>query len=94
MRHTGRVGVLEKRFGRPPDERKTLRVVEWRPGRGEPEPVAGPGEELLVIEIVDTGKARPAVEPPNGGPPSDDDLAAEIERLERQRDILKAKKRQ
>lgn len=94
MRHTARVGRLERRIGRPPGESKSLRVVYWRDG--EPEPVAGPGEELLIIEIVDTGAdERRAVEgPTNGrGDPSDDDLAAEVERLERRRDILKAAKK-
>lgn len=94
MKNAARLAALERHFGRPPDESKSLRVVEWR--AGEPEPVAGPGEELLVVEIVDTGadKRRAVADPTNGrGRLSDDDLAAEIERLERRRDILKARKK-
>lgn len=81
---------MEKRIGGPAERPKSLRVVAVRDG--DPDPVAGPDEELLVIKIVDTTKdSKP--DPTNGGAVSDDELTAEVERLERRRDMLKARKK-
>lgn len=60
-----RIRAVEKRLAqhRQPAP-KALRVVEWWPDKGEPKPIAAPGEDLLIIEIVDP-RARDAAKNEN-----------------------------
>jgi hypothetical protein len=77
------LGVFREPF------RGTFRVVEvWD---SDLVPVPGPNEELLVLNIIRTPRA-PARDPTNGdGAISEAELAAEVERLELERDALKAR---
>lgn len=78
-----RVRVVERRMNAVhPRDQKKFRTVMVRDD--DPEPKAGPDEELLILRVIDT-KRRPMVVR------SDDDLAVEVADLERELADLKAK---
>ena len=92
MRQRARLSSLERRLGERGREKKTLRFVTIHDG--DPEPEAGPGEELFIVRIVKTittglGGVSLVMPRPGGAKPTNGEgdttaaLESEIRALER-----------
>jgi hypothetical protein len=91
-----RVAAIAKAFGGIVKPWKgTFRIVEVFDD--DPVPVPGPDEEFLVLNIIRTPERAASISLPvlddGGNGHGDADLAAEVERLQAERDRLKTERR-
>lgn len=85
-----RIGSLEKIFGIFKEPWKgTVRLAPYFDDEPIPAP-SGPDEQLVLLHVIRT--PRHPHPPDGGGTITDEGLAAEVERLERERDELKAQR--